>query len=206
MVIYITTNLINGKKYIGRDSKNDPTYLGSGHALLKAIKKYGKENFKKEIVEECKSFDELEKREEYWLNHYDAGRSNEFYNMHNYSSGGSLGVHVTSETRKKLRDFNLGKKLSDETKIKMSESRKGNKNHFFGKKHSHESREKIREARKKQRIIITDETKKKISESQKGKPRGLTFEKICYVCKIPFIAKSHNGKFCNKCRRNRKKC
>lgn len=171
MVIYITTNLINGKKYIGRDSKNDPKYLGSGHALLRAIKKYGKQNFKKEILEECADFDELQEREEYWLSHYDAGRNDEFYNMHNHSIGGSLGINMSDETRKKLRDFNLGKKLSLETKRKMSESRRGNKNHFFGKTHSEESREKIKEARRNQVIHISEETKQKISDAQKGIPR-----------------------------------
>lgn len=171
MVIYITTNLINGKKYIGRDSKNDPKYFGSGHALLQAMKKYGKENFKKEIIEECKNFDELETREEYWLNHYGAGKSDEFYNMHNHSSGGSLGVNISNETRKKLRDFNLGKKLSVETKRKMSEARQGEKNHFFGKTHSEESRKKIKEARRNQVIRISEETKQKIRDTQKGIPR-----------------------------------
>ena len=49
MVIYCTTNLINGKKYIGSDTNNNPYYLGSGVSIIKAIKKYGRNNFKKEI-------------------------------------------------------------------------------------------------------------------------------------------------------------
>jgi hypothetical protein len=46
--IYITTNLINGKQYIGKHYGliNDD-YFGSGILLQKALKKYGKENFKK---------------------------------------------------------------------------------------------------------------------------------------------------------------
>ena len=171
MVIYMTTNLINGKKYIGRDSKNNPNYIGSGHALLRAIKKYGKQNFKKEILEECKTFEELEEREVYWLNYYDAGRNEYFYNMHNHSSGGALGMNISEETKDKLRRLNLGKKLSLETREKMSNTRTGEKNHFFGKSHSDESREKIREARRNQVITISEETKKKISDAQKGKPR-----------------------------------
>jgi len=48
--IYIITNLINGKQYVGSHcgDEND-TYLGSGKIFLKAYKKYGKENFKREI-------------------------------------------------------------------------------------------------------------------------------------------------------------
>lgn len=37
MVIYKTTNLINGKVYIGKDSNDDPKYLGSGKILKLAI-------------------------------------------------------------------------------------------------------------------------------------------------------------------------
>jgi len=39
MVIYKTINLLNGKQYIGKDTKNKPTYLGSGAVLKKAIQK-----------------------------------------------------------------------------------------------------------------------------------------------------------------------
>ena len=42
MVIYKTTNLINGKIYIGKDVRNLNCYLGSGKLLKKAIEKYGK--------------------------------------------------------------------------------------------------------------------------------------------------------------------
>jgi len=55
--LYITTNLINGKQYVGDHSTNKiyDTYLGSGSGILNAIKKYGKENFKREILEQFKS-------------------------------------------------------------------------------------------------------------------------------------------------------
>ena len=53
--IYKTTNLINGKIYIGqhKSSSFDTNYYGSGKLLIKALKKYGKENFKIELIEGC---------------------------------------------------------------------------------------------------------------------------------------------------------
>jgi hypothetical protein len=88
-VIYLTTNLINDKKYIGLDSYNKPNYLGGGTALKRAIRKYGKENFKKEILEYCDK-ENLEKREIYWISYYNAVEDPSFYNI---SYGGKLGDH-----------------------------------------------------------------------------------------------------------------
>lgn len=50
MIIYKTTNLINGKIYIGKTVGTKKNYIGSGTAFKKATKKYGKENFKCEII------------------------------------------------------------------------------------------------------------------------------------------------------------
>jgi len=49
-LLYEITNLINDKNYIGQHITKDINdgYMGSGHAITAAIKKYGRENFKKE--------------------------------------------------------------------------------------------------------------------------------------------------------------
>jgi len=64
-LVYKTTNLINGKIYIGKhETYNlDDGYLGSGKLLLRAIKKYGKVNFKREILFECLTRDEMNMKE-----------------------------------------------------------------------------------------------------------------------------------------------
>lgn len=114
MIIYITENIINGNKYIGLDTNNDPKYLGSGLYLKRAISKYGKDNFKKTILEECTSFDELCEREKYWISYYDAVNSEEFYNIAEGGNGGWLGHEVNEKRRQTL----MGHKHSDETKEK----------------------------------------------------------------------------------------
>lgn len=50
--MYKTTNLVNGKIYIGKHITEDPNdrYLGSGHLFYKAVRKYGVKNFKKEVL------------------------------------------------------------------------------------------------------------------------------------------------------------
>ena len=64
--IYKTTNLINGKFYIGKHQTKDlqDDYMGSGKLIKAAIKKYGVDNFHKEIlhvVQTEKEMDFLEK-------------------------------------------------------------------------------------------------------------------------------------------------
>lgn len=50
--IYQITNLINGKFYIGVHKTNNPmdSYMGSGLAIKRAIKKYGKQSFVKKVL------------------------------------------------------------------------------------------------------------------------------------------------------------
>lgn len=88
--IYKTTNLINGKYYIGmhrarKPGQQDLFYLGSGTALKLAIKKYGKENFKQEIISWHKTRKELEKVE---ISIIKECREKANDNIYNISDGG----------------------------------------------------------------------------------------------------------------------
>ena len=86
--IYLTTNLINNKQYIGMHYgfPND-TYLGSGSLILKAIKYYGKQNFKREILEFCPDKLTAQEREKFWIAKYNAVDNEMFYNL---TEGGEL--------------------------------------------------------------------------------------------------------------------
>lgn len=83
--VYEITNNINGKKYIGKRKCScnieDDCYMGSGAALTLAKKKYGGHNFSKKIIEVCNTEDDAYKREEYWINHFNAVESDEYYNL-----------------------------------------------------------------------------------------------------------------------------
>ena len=88
MIIYKTTNKLNGKVYIGQDKNNNPSYYGSGKKLKYAIKKYGKENFTKEVLEECVDEAHMNEREIYWITFYNSKDENIGYNI---SDGGKEG-------------------------------------------------------------------------------------------------------------------
>ena len=134
----MTINLINNKKYIGIDSKNNPNYFGSGKIIKKAIEKYGKENFKKIILEQCSSRKQLLERERYWINLYNAVEEKDFYNL---LSGGLGYPDVNPMFHTNL--FNIWKEKYGEEeaikkmnllKIKRSQFSSGSKNSMYGKR------------------------------------------------------------------------
>lgn len=89
--IYLTTNKINGKKYIGKhvtDNLED-SYLGSGLALNNALKKYGRENFQKQILYILDSEDEMNLKEAEIVT-LDMVQSTEFYNCAVGGYGGAI--------------------------------------------------------------------------------------------------------------------
>lgn len=120
MVIYKTINLINNKFYIGKDSRNNPDYLGSGLLLQNAINKYGKENFKKEILQCCNTLKELADAEIYWINKLNALNKNIAYNIAEGGSGGNLGREVNK--RISLGVKNYRRKESAKNKQKRKDS------------------------------------------------------------------------------------
>jgi group I intron endonuclease len=103
MIIYKTTNSINGKFYIGKDAKNKKNYLGSGTILKQAIKKYGKSNFTKEILEVCNSLEHLAEREKYWIT-----KLNAIETGYNIAEGGIGGDTITHNPNRYKAGFYKG--------------------------------------------------------------------------------------------------
>lgn len=90
--VYEITNNINGKKYIGKRSCNCPIendkYMGSGKALLEAIKKYGIENFSKNILKVCESEKKAYSEEKKFIEEANAVNDRKYYNI----IAGGLGI------------------------------------------------------------------------------------------------------------------
>lgn len=87
--IYLTTNLINNKKYIGQHfGELEDSYFGSGILIMKAINKYGKENFKKEILSICKNRQEADQQEKDYILKFNAIEDENFYNLQEGGTGG----------------------------------------------------------------------------------------------------------------------
>lgn len=161
--IYRTTNLINGKTYVGQHKyKNlDDNYFGSGVLIKQAIKKYGKENFKKEILEANIPNVDLANDFEQMYILFERAKGKAEYNIANGGKG--LGS-ISEDTKKKIGDANkislLGKRQSKETIRKRVEKN-------TGKKRSEESKKKTSDNL--MGHSVTEETKIKMSETHKGK-------------------------------------
>ena len=167
--IYLTTNLLNNKKYIGKHRCSEfdfEKYKGSGNALKRAFNKYGKNNFKCELMLEqfnipviCNSKEELDKSEIAYINLYNAVEDDNFYNIAEGGTGGNLGEKVNQKISAALKGRvlstewrnKLKKPKSKETRLKLSIACKGRPSNMKGKHH-------------------TEETKKILSEKLKGQP------------------------------------
>lgn len=165
--IYKTTNLVSGKIYVGQRCSlkkcEEDEYIGSGTKLKDSIKKYGKEKFKKEIIEYT-TIDLMDEREIFWIKELDAMNPKVGYNL--CEGGCSTRGHVLSEeVRKRLSEKHKGKKLSEECKKKIGIKSSGNK-YALGKKLTEEHKAKLGQIAKTR--IRSVEERKKLSDFNKG--------------------------------------
>lgn len=127
--VYVTTNNINGKKYIGKHVTDnlDDGYLGSGKILNSAIKKYGRDNFSKKILFICDNEDQMNNKEKEMITP-EVILSEDYYNI---ACGGEGGVIVLKpdhplydETRQKIskaqqsRSFDMSRITKENHKLK----------------------------------------------------------------------------------------
>lgn len=102
--VYRITNTVNGKQYIGQHSSeksfHEDYYYGSGTLILKALKKYGRSNFTKEIIGE---YDTKEEALEVEFDEIEKAKAYDNPNYYNISKGGQKGA-VNRRSRIHLKD------------------------------------------------------------------------------------------------------
>lgn len=159
MIVYLITNKINGKRYVGQTKyaveyrfkkhKQDALVAKRGYALHAAIRKYGIENFEIKVLSRCDTLEQANHREAYYIKLLNVLAPSGY----NLRPGGDVSPH------------------SEESKNKMSKSRMGIKNHNFGKHFTAEHRGKIAESNKGRGLgrKLSLETREKQSKSQTGK-------------------------------------
>ena len=161
-IIYKTTCIVNQKYYIGCHATDniDDGYLGSGTLLKRAIKKYGKENFTREILLYLSNSTDMFNKEKTLVNESIVNDKTSY----NLVIGGSGGFKIqnVSEWKNKLKIARAnssykfpGVSPSAETREKISKSLKGRPSWnkglpgtFTNKSHSSESKQKISKSRK----------------------------------------------------------
>lgn len=135
MEIYKITNLINGKIYIGKDTKCKSNYYGSGLLIRRSIDKYGLENFKKEILEKIDNdYEYLSIREKYWIEYFESNNLSIGYNISPGGDGGDTisnhpdldkiksKISINSKVRGRIYEEAYGEDFALIYKNKLSES------------------------------------------------------------------------------------
>ena len=171
--IYMYTNKINGKGYVGKaedflirkqthiygsyNKKNKRDYNTPFH---RAIRKYGIENFEVTILKENLTKDEMNYWEDYYIETFDLyAKNGKGYNVAKGGRGGNTYAGKTEEEMEEYRrkqselqkGKNVGKHHTEEAKQKMSKNHadfSGENHPMHGKHHSEESKQKMSEAKK----------------------------------------------------------
>lgn len=163
--VYLVTNKVNGKQYVGYTTQSPQSRWtqhktaargGSVYRFSKALRKHGEENFDWQVVSVHYTADDAKRAERALIAELDPQ-----YNM--TPGGDGTGPH-TAETRAKMSASHLGKTPSPEAVKKSADSRRGLK------QHSDESRAKMSATRRGQKS--SEETKAKLSVLRKGVPKS----------------------------------
>ena len=150
-LIYKITNIIDNKVYVGQTWKTlDIRFYqhcskSGSIKLYRSIQKYGKNNFKIELVTIAHTQSIADYWEIYFIELFKSCDRNKGYNIRGGGSHGKL----SKETRKKLSIASMGRVKTEEEKRKISDAQRGNK-YNIGRK-------------------VLDETKNKISDKLKGR-------------------------------------
>lgn len=121
--VYLITNTANGKKYVGITNRGaeyrfkehfSQARCGSRQIIHCAMRKYGEDSFKLDILETDVPESEIQEKERYYIRIYDSYYKNRHgYNM-TFGGNGTIGYVFTNEVREKMRKAMTGYKFSAE--------------------------------------------------------------------------------------------
>lgn len=186
--IYLITNHVNGKIYVGssrdiyaRLRQHFNALIADRHGnihLQRAWKEYGEDAFSFSIVESVEDETRLIEAEQVWIDKSEAAHRDVGYNI----SPSARGRAMPEEVKAKLRAKRLGGKLTDEHRRKLSESHLGQISWNKGKRFSEESKKKMSDSMRKKYAAgfspwnkgrpMDEATKLKISIGRTGKGLG----------------------------------
>lgn len=185
--LYQITNLVNNKIYIGVHKTADlnDSYIGSGKLIRAAIKKYGRSQFKKEILETFSSEEEMIAREIAVVTEEFCAR----HDTYNVMPGGKFGSAIrngltfqgrrhTVEAKEKIKEAATGRIASDEAKGKMSKNNFARLNPQKQKEHARQAPAGPKSAEHKEKIRQAA-LQTKAGRKNKGVPKPTT---ICPHC------------------------
>jgi group I intron endonuclease len=164
--VYVTTCLLNGKQYVGDHKtfymESDP-YIGSGTALKKDIKKFGRKNFKREILETFPKREDSFNAQEKYIKQFNCA----YPHGYNLNAWGGIkkfaSCNISEEGKKRIGDSNRERiGLWHHTKESKNQIGDSNRN----KKRSEEIKEKLKKPHRK----FSEKTKDKMRNSKLGKP------------------------------------
>jgi group I intron endonuclease len=126
------------------------------YALYNSIRKYGKENFECNLLEQC-DINIIDQKEIDFIKKYNSIVPNGY----NIQSGGRINKTHCLESKERMKNAklgnknpNYGKQRSSETKQKISMANSGENNGNYGKKLSYEDKVKLSKSRKKENLPL----------------------------------------------------
>lgn len=186
------------KSYIGQYKKDSPDLRWNRHlrdaekgsqcAIHQSIRKYGKDSFEVSVLCICETQEELNNKEDDYITEFNSMIYENGYNMVRGGKGRAPNFHHKEEHKRKMSEFMKNRKVSDETKKKLSESRTGSKCNWTdetrqrvaessrkkatGHHHSEETKRRIGAKSKGRKAVLgqkrTEEQKKRIGEARRG--------------------------------------
>ena len=181
--IYLITNIINNKIYIGQTNnpslrwsqhKSNAKYNRGNQLITRAIKKYGSGNFVFDVIAMCKDQKDIDPLEEIIIQQYNSRDKKIGYNIDLGGNTSPRSIEVLQKISDGLKRYYQdhdgwlkGKKLSKEWKENISKSSIGKKGTNIGKIFTKEHKEKMSQSHMGK--FFSDQHIQNLSESHKGK-------------------------------------